>query len=152
MLPEYWETLVPNTASSVQDLMIAPVIYANVHRRSLAWHLAGHKRLRSFFIVLFDVLPETLLPDNLENLKILVYMRGQAWSELDAHLDTFPFISSVEILLLESYPPLSNFVGFCSSTWDSEGTDEWQEEVIRGMPLLSNRGILNVKQFTDIDG
>ncbi|KAF9024569.1 hypothetical protein BDZ89DRAFT_1162180 [Hymenopellis radicata] len=149
----YWDTLVRHTASSVQELMIVTALCrqnANLNALpdppSSVWNLAGHTCLRSLVIVLYDmtILPENLFPDNLENLTILACNRKLAWHELDAHLNKFPFISRVNIFLFGSSFQIRGFFKFCSLDWDSDTTDEWKEEVIHGMPLLSDRGILNV--------
>ncbi len=128
---------------------------ALMYQRNSIWHLDGHKRLLSLFVVLFGVLPETPLPETLQHLTILVYTRDRvAWNELDASLDRLPHLLSVEILLLDSYYPLADFVDFCSSTriWDFEAAGEYKEEVIRGMPLLALQGILSFKQFKHMNG
>ncbi len=128
---------------------------AVVYRRWLLSCLAENKCLRSLFVILYDLLPDSPFPDTLQHLTILVCTGIRvAWSELDVCLDKLPSVSSVEILLLDSFYPLVDFVDFCSSTrtWDFEAARDWKEEVIRGMPLLAIRGILSVKQVKERKG
>ncbi|KAF9016392.1 hypothetical protein BDZ89DRAFT_1075692 [Hymenopellis radicata] len=147
--PYYWDTLISNTASTLQELIISAEFSNNIRRPGL-WNLSSHKRLRCLTLILMNTqtLSALTLPGHLEKLAFFVGEKRLAWNHLDAYIDRHPMsvsLSRVEILLHRAHYRCYRLI--CWDGWDEDTDEEWKTEVINGMPLLHDRGLLSVRQF-----
>ncbi|KAF9016386.1 hypothetical protein BDZ89DRAFT_1075685 [Hymenopellis radicata] len=151
-IPYYWDTLISNTASTLQELIISADLADSIRRPGL-WNLSSHKRLRCLTLILMNIqtLSALTLPGHLEKLVFFVGEKRLAWNHLDAYIDRHPMsasLSRVEILLHRAHYGCYRLT--CWNGWDEVADaefEEWKTEVISGMPLLHERGLLSVRQF-----
>ncbi|KAF9016382.1 hypothetical protein BDZ89DRAFT_1141506 [Hymenopellis radicata] len=165
-----WKLLITNTASTLQELVISADLCERIwcglcpHETVIArttergtWDLSKHKRLRSLTLIWWTTrsLPKTTaLPEHLERLILLACGKRDTWNELDAYINRHPIpasLSHVEIVLHRRLHRHGHEC-FCWVGWDENMHAEFEEckaEIMNGMPILHDRGLLNVRPYKE---
>ncbi|KAK0196200.1 hypothetical protein F5146DRAFT_1220780 [Armillaria mellea] len=130
-------------------------VTANGPDRSIGFDLRQHKKLKSFFVVLYFTMNTWLLKThfgaavqtlNVELLQNSWSPTGPTLAEVDAHINglALPMLQHVHVMLHNNgHDECSPY--WCDGDFLPQDHDKWKKQVEEQMPLLSSKGILEVK-------